>query len=589
MIHTPRTLVLWLCTLISLCTFAQHDVKFGYCNDSLSARKTYATNNENTEKNLGGAILIPAARLQMLKGEKITHIRFACSEGLTNVFAWARYDLKDHVIGKPTKVGTTIEGWNDVTFDQPIEITGQDLYIGFSGTASTGAKIYFDGTANPNGAYAFMNDEWHDLYEYIKYPPLCLQVFVSLDSDLPLVDLGLEKAKFNAPYTQRGNDAEVAIQVGNYGEKGIEAPKMFYSLNGGNPVSITTTDSINTNGSTTYRFNIATTPLTEGKFPLTIWAETNDPYKANDTLHTNLLVYETSYPHKVLCEHFTTLKCGNCPIGHDALAQLFSGRTDYVWVAHHIGYGTDELTQQVSYELKPFGISSAPLAMFDRRILKSSKSDTHPVMGINWSSSVESSVQAISPNFEACVATPAFVSVDIQNHYDATTRELTTTVSGSRNQLFNLFYEHPQLTVELVEDGVVTQQQQYPTGETIHNNVFRQALSAIIGDDIKWTGDDYTATYTTTLPETYNDKNVRVVAFVALLTTDTSHADVLNANELNIHLTTGINTTTADAPQVLSRTLYNLQGQRINTPQVHGAYLERIVTTQGVKTIKHVK
>ena len=106
-----------------------------------------------------------------------------------------------------------------------------------------------------------------------------------------------------------------------------------------------------------------------------------------------------------------------------------------------------------------------------------------------------------------------------------------------------------------------------------------------------WNGDNYSETYTVSIPEEYNAKNVRVVAFVSLPTTDTSHADVLNANELNINAveTTGINQVTTNDVQVLNRTFYNMQGQRINRPTMNGAYLERIETTQGVQTVKRMK
>lgn len=81
--------------------------------------------------------------------------------------------------------------------------------------------------------------------------------------------------------------------------------------------------------------------------------ESYDNYKGNDSISSDLLIYKTSYPHKVLCEHFTTLACYNCPVGHDALTQIFKGKDNNVWMAHHIGYYTDELTQQAFFILPP--------------------------------------------------------------------------------------------------------------------------------------------------------------------------------------------------------------------------------------------
>lgn len=584
-----RSLSLLLCACTALYTFAQHEVKFGYCNDELSPRYEYVANENPQEFTFGCAILIPSSRLQMLKGQKITRMRFACTEGITSCNAWVKNQLNAMPIAKVYKVGTTVGGWNEVTFAEPIVITGDDLYIGYSGKVPYGGAIFFDGQVNPNGVFMLENGEWSD-WSTDGCRPLCIQAFATIDSDVPLVDLGIEKVSFNTPYTQKGNDVQASVQVGNYGETAINAPKLFYSVNGAAPVAITTSGSIATNGSATYSFNVPTTALEEGKIPLRVWAETDDNYKGNDTLSTEMLVYTNSYPHKVLCEHFTTLECVNCPIGHDALKALFKNKYNYVWVGHHIGYLTDELTQQASYDLEKFGATQAPLAMFDRRVLNGSSSSTKPVIGINWGT-VSASVNAISPSFEACATTPAFVSVNIKNSYNAETRELTTTVSGERNKLFPIFYDQSMLTVELVEDSVKTQAGQNNTNERIHSNVFRQAITRTLGDEMLWNGDNYSETYTVSIPEDYNPKNLRVVAFVSLPTTDTSHADVLNANELNINLdeTTGINTVTTDGAQVLSRSFYNMQGQRINRPTVNGAYLERIETTQGVQTVKRIK
>jgi hypothetical protein len=129
------------------------------------------------------------------------------------------------------------------------------------------------------------------------------------------------------------------------------------------------------------------------------------------------------------------------------------------------------------------------------------------------------------------------------------------------------------------------------SGEKVHNNVFRTALTRFDGDEINWNGDTYSETYTTTLPDSWKSNNVRVVAFVNLpfSSNETEHADVLNAAQLNINYATGINNVEADAAQVLDRACYNLQGQRISQPTTNGAYIERIVTPQGVRISKRIK
>lgn len=588
--------ILRLCTvaLASCCfvhSYAQREIKFSYCNDSLSNFSEMVQNQqESGSLRFGAAILIPGSRLKALIGQKITHVRFRCTSGISGISVWARNSLKDYVIGAPTRVNKSVAGWNDVTLNTPIDITGDDLYIGYNGTAEPGAGVVCDGTVNANGTFFYDGNQWRDLSTE-QYPPFCIQAFAQADNDAPLVDLATEKVTFDNAYTKMGDTAKGTINVGNYGVDPVAAPKLYYSVGGGQPVEVSVSGTIKPNNTQQYSFEVPTKDLAEGKIPLRAWISTDDIYKGNDSIDTNLLIYSTSFPHKVLVEHFTTLKCVNCPDGHKALSALLSGRKDYVWVAHHIGYQQDELTQSESYGLQAFGATSAPLAMFDRRALSSSKSASQPTMYISYSGGVQASLKYIQPDFEKCASTPAFVSVNIENNYDPATRTLSTTVSGTRNAIFSEFYDQANLTVELVEDHVQTNASQTGSGEKVHNNVFRTALTRIDGDEINWNGDTYTETYTTTLPDSWKSNNVRVVAFVNLpfSSNETEHADVLNAAQLNINYATGINNVEAGAAQVLDRACYNLQGQRISQPTTNGAYIERIVTPQGVRISKRIK
>ena len=85
-----------LCACTSLYTFAQHEVKFGYCNDELSPRYEFVANENQQEITFGCAILIPSSRLQMLRGQKITRMRFACTKGIkkSSKLFWRRFELE---------------------------------------------------------------------------------------------------------------------------------------------------------------------------------------------------------------------------------------------------------------------------------------------------------------------------------------------------------------------------------------------------------------------------------------------------------------------------------------------------------------
>ena len=584
--------VVGICIAVS--SYAGHEITIGYCPNTLSDDADGIQNQQpGASLSFQAAILVPGSRLKSFKGQKIAKVRFACSEGLSSVFVWVRNDLNGYAIGKVTKVGVPQAGWNEVTLAQPVEITGEDLYFGYMGKVAYGGCILCDGEVNPNGTFFYDGSQWTDMSKY-NYKPFCIQVIIETDSDLPLNDLAIEKCTFSNPYTKTGDNVTASININNYGEDAAKVGHLNYAIANGETHQVALDAQIAPEKVQTIDVDINTANIT-GRLPIRFWLDTDDINKDNDTISTYLNVYDESYPRKTLIEHFTTLKCVNCPTGLSALTMMTKGRKDYVWVAHHIGYQTDELTESASYALETFGITSAPLAMFDRRANDLSQGASSPSFGIAYGSGLTGnaaySCEKLTPYFNQATATPAFVSVNIENHYDAATRKLTTTVSGERNEIFESFYDKANLTVEMVEDGVNTRASQTGSGDKVHDHVFREALTRVDGDEISWNGNNYSETYTFTIPESWNDKNVRVVAFVNKPIDNTADAEVLNANDLNINYTTGINNaTTANAgAQVLSRKYFNLQGQRINTLPEQGAYLEQVETTQGVQTIKHVK
>jgi len=164
-------------------------------------------------------------------------------------------------------------------------------------------------------------------------------------------------------------------------------------------------------------------------------------------------------------------------------------------------------------------------------------------------------------------------------------------VFGERGALLDYFYPTALLSVELVEDSVETQAKQTGSGETLHSNVFRATLSQILGDTIQWNGDEYSATYGYTLPEGWNARNVRVVAFINQPKgTGYTGQEILNAQQLPVLSTSteGIGQVKAGgSEEILSRTYFNLAGQRILAP-TRGIFLEQITTPSGTQTRKRV-
>lgn len=584
-----RCIALIAC-LLSVCSLkAQTTVTLGYCPDELSESPYTLTMSETGTYSLQAAIKIPGARLQYLKGASITKIRIATQEGLTSTYVWVRPSIEEAGTLAFQRLGTTQDGWNEVELKKPYTITGEDIYVGYSGSLPANKGIYFDGENNINAAYVGNGLTWKNYSDEVR-GSLCVQAIVETTADTPTNDIAIEGCSFERDFTQVGETVKATFAIGNYGINDTVMPRLFYSLNDGATVEVATSGTIAANESRTVEAEINTENTVEGNNNLHIWIEADDAFQDNNAYDQALCCYETSYERKVLLEHFTTLPCVNCPIGHTVLATLLQDRADYVWVSHHVGYSEDELTVDDSYDIStPLGISSAPLACFDRAMFGMSQSAASPAFGIA-STDTQYMVDLLGYYYNQRAETPAFVSVDIENAYDDATRTLTTTVSGQRTSILSLFYPSTCLTVQLVEDSVTTEEAQKDSGEKLHNHVYRCSLTSATGNEMEWDDDSYTYTYSRTLPSTWNKDNLRVVAFVGQpIDGAASQLQILNANQLAVGSLSGISSpSTVTEGEILSREFYTLSGQKTSQPAA-GLYIERIKTQGGSYTIKHIK
>ena len=213
-----------------------------------------------------------------------------------------------------------------------------------------------------------------------------------------------------------------------------------------------------------------------------------------------------TYPRKVLVEHFTTIRCGNCPYGNNVLSLATKDRNT-VWVAHHVGYYTDELTVDDSQQMLRFGIDGAPYAMIDRSVWENNGLK----VGIGYTAAA-TGARIVGGYMDKASLVPANVGITISNNYNEESRDLSVTVSLERNADLP---EGALLTVQIVEDDVYANTvQNGTTNGHIHDNVYRKSLTDILGDAIAWNGNSYSKTYTLNIPNEWVAANTRVVAFV---------------------------------------------------------------------------
>jgi hypothetical protein len=215
------------------------------------------------------------------------------------------------------------------------------------------------------------------------------------------------------------------------------------------------------------------------------------------------------------------------------------------WVAHHVGFGTDNMTINESNQIMNLYNTTgtwAPAMTLDRNGNFAIGAETGGVVG-----SV-GDVSDIVAQFADATSTPAFVSVELSNlNYDPQSRQLSVTVSGSFVSDFT--GTEPRLSLYITQDGIHAAQSK--PGGTIqnyeHNHVIRACVSNVWGDQNVFTsttaGSTYSKTYTYTLPTKFSANKCRLVAFVNDYGPDMLHRTVANATKSG-YLMTGDDPTT---------------------------------------------
>lgn len=228
-----------------------------------------------------------------------------------------------------------------------------------------------------------------------------------------------------------------------------------------------------------------------------------------------------TYVRKQLIEQFTGQGCQYCPAGVSYIKEAISGHeSEYIWVAHHDGYTTDnfsisENTSMVNY----FGVSGAPSMMLNRTegSAKDDKGNSvtelvyHPYyLNLNTSS----------------VSAEAEASVHIDKTYDASSKQLSIKVYGTFK---DASVSTSKLTVLIMESGLHGTQSDAETdagwSDYIHNNVPRKYLTNYLGEEVTVTNNAYSKEYTLTLNDAWVADNCCIVAFL----TETSNKPVINA------------------------------------------------------------
>lgn len=511
---------------------AEGEVVLGYCPDEISP-KASIIGLSGQAATVSAAISIPSAKMAGMTGGKITKIRIGAKAGIERVYVWIRPSLSEAALVLE-KLGDTVDGWNEITLSKPYEITGEEIYIGFLGQMTAACEgLYFDGDTHEEACWLSLNNTWGN-YASQGWGSLCIQAVAQ--ATLPESDLAVGNLTYAKTFYNPEEGLDFAVRVYNQGSSDMNGYVVSYGIEGREMTEQKVDAVLKAGENADFSGRIDLAGLTEATYQATVSVRpleqgATDEVEANNTVSGPFSIFLTSYEKKILVEQFTTINCPNCPAGSAVLNQMASKRTDLVWVAHHVGYGTDELTLTASNTvMNNFQVGGAPFAMFDRTYIPG---EGTVAVGIGYTNA-SYGAGIVGAYADYCASVPAFVSVVVAGNYNPETRELTVDVTGEKNNLFDTYYEAANLTVYLIENGIVADQPQSGyAGQSayVHHHVLRATLTPIMGQAVTWEGNRYSYQTTTTLDAGWVAGRMSIVAFLNKPFTGLATSQVLNAAE----------------------------------------------------------
>lgn len=308
-----------------------------------------------------------------------------------------------------------------------------------------------------------------------------------------------------------------------------------------------------------------------------------------------LLVYnEVVERQQTLVEEFTSEQCANCFRGIQNIKQLKQRQPDMVLVAVHLDelQYPDQVAAPESQFIKQMAnVTALPSFACNRMafILDNKESVANP----NIAQLSDGASRAIDNFYTFSKRDKAvFATLSIENSYDAATHNLKVNVQGAGVKHAQDFLSDYALYVLVKEDNVAGQQgdERGFLVDTQHQDVLRGYISPVTGDnDLSWSGDNFCKVYNYTLKEDWKAEDMSVVAFLAP-----------KFGELGVHLEGLAIQNCVSAPVIrtpngisslkFDKTItevarYNLQGQRIMTPQA-GINIVRYADGTTVKEIR---
>lgn len=540
----------------------EQTVHIGYCDDELADALRPVGIAAAGSNRVSAAIHLPRTLLMHYQGMTITRLRFAVRQGFTDMSVWIRTDLGTSSVVVQS-ADNVVDGWNEVVLNQPLVIDGSDLYIGYSGTQAEGFEgILAYGEGDEYSSWLAVDNEWADYHEY-GLGRLYIQAVAEgllYQRAATIISLQTDRLAY-AP------DELLAVsgEVENLSDNDLQGYTVSYAIDGQTVATQTANQLLRPDEVATFSHELPLTGLGEGAHELTVSADGN-------AQSTTFYVYTSTYPRTLLLEHFTSLPCINCPRDDAKLEEVVASRTDVAWVAHHVGYQTDEFTLPIEQSLTRYGIDGNPYVMLDRTAYNEGEPPAFTIGSYD--------VATIGAIFDYAVSMPAFAQLTATA--TTTDDQLTVTVAGEGKAFLPELYPRAALHVYIVEDQVTAEAAQAgDANKKQHDNIVRQFVTPVRGTMPTWTTADdtglptFTTQLTATLDPSWQRQQLRVVCFLTAQAPTGSGwptGQVLNTVETRVSGSVGVESVTPATQQ--PGQWYTLDGRKASKSRLpKGVYL----------------
>lgn len=540
------------------------------------------------------------------KGCTVVGVRLAAATdlGRTRVFLEniAGSD-PDQILSKTQRI---YEGWNEIYLNgNGYTITGDEqFFYGFDYTETAEMVAAQSGGICSTGQDtdgAFMIEMDGALYPVSQVGMLCIQLIVDV-TNLPADNMVIGFFDTGFKYKKTGEPMEVFAMLTNTGREAVGSYRMGCRFDDFEAVYTDVTCNIASGAQDSWSH---TFPLPEGmkagSHTMTTWVEkvnsTTTGYEASKAVTIEFATYDNSIERNgAYVEVYTSQTSPYASLLNPVLAN--AGNDTYVVNVH-----TPNTTLAVSDAAYLFDLYAytTPSFTINRSYFPG---ENHIAYDMN------DFLPLFDPPFLTAIfydlvaqdkTAPSFASLELSTGFDPATRLLTVTARGKALPEAEAIYGTMALTLMAVEDGVTASQavlnsrNQVTTDRSYqHNNVLRGYLTASCGSPLTLEGENFTATYTMTLPADWNASNMKVTGILtkaadggptSITDSNLRDYDIINVASAPVGSGAGIEDVAADTEAEIEA-YYTLQGIRTEASALTpGVYIRRYTDGHADKVV----